>query len=155
MKTTLDQRAGLQGARPDHGKTWLAGPLGYTLMEMVVVITIICILIGGGIPIMMGIIDHARYVRAGADIQTIDGAVLNYRTQTAHMPKTLNELATMNLRGGAPLLEPEALVDPWEQGYRYRNPGKMNRHKHDTWSAGRDSIDSTEDDVGNWRTAKQ
>lgn len=45
--------------------------------------------------------------------------------------------------GGVPL-------DPWQEAYQYRYPGKQNASSYDIYSKGKDKVADTPDDIGNW-----
>ena len=51
---------------------------GFTLVELVIVITIIAVLSGSGIYLIIGFIDDAKYQRVDSDIKALDLAIKSY-----------------------------------------------------------------------------
>ena len=41
-------------------------------------------------------------------------------------------------------------VDPWGEPYGYRYPGTKNKDSFDLFSKGKDKVEGTDDDIGNW-----
>ena len=41
--------------------------------------------------------------------------------------------------------------DPWGHDYVLENPGKHSKDSYDLYSAGKDGVPNTEDDIGNWQ----
>ncbi len=126
---------------------------GFTLMEMILVLAIIAVLVGGGVALMVGVLDDAGEGRAKGDIQTLETAVIRFRTLTGSMPSSLDDLVRRpsNAKGNwRALVKESALLDPWKQPYQFRNPGKRNTSGYDLYSKGVDMQDGTADDIGNW-----
>ena len=127
---------------------------GFTLMEMILVLAIIALLVGGGVALMVGVLDDAGEGRAKGDLQAIESSIIRFRTlSNGQMPSSLDDLVRRpsNMRGNwRPLLKESALSDPWQQQYLYRNPGKRNTTGYDVYSKGVDREDGTPDDIGNW-----
>src|SRR5947207_14740873 len=61
---------------------------GFTLIEILVVITILGILAALIVPRVMDRPDQARVTAARADVNAIRGALKRYRTDNAHYPRT-------------------------------------------------------------------
>jgi general secretion pathway protein G len=40
--------------------------------------------------------------------------------------------------------------DPWKQPYKYRHPAMKSKKGYDLYSVGRDGVEGTADDIGNW-----
>lgn len=49
-----------------------------------------------------------------------------------------------------PYLNGPVPKDPWGNPYQYVCPGKHNPDTFDVWSFGPDSVNGTQDDIGNW-----
>lgn len=137
---------------------------GFTLVEIVIVITIIGILAGSGIFMLVGWLDEAKYERVRGDLNTLDLAIKGYERGNYSKPPTqeqglqaLVERPTSEpqpQRWRAYLEKPEALLDPWGNPYQYRYPGTKSNKKYDLWSNGEDGIEDTGeggDDIGNWQ----
>jgi len=131
---------------------------GYTLVEIMLVLSIIAVLLAAGIHYMAGNLDIAKETRVKGDLQTITVQLRTYEMQNLFMPSTdqgLMALVTMPTTEPKPtrwrqLLEKDALMDPWGSTYKYANPGKHNPSSFDLYSIGADRIEGTADDIGNW-----
>lgn len=131
---------------------------GYTLVEIMLVLSIIAVLLAAGIHYMAGNLDIAKETRVKGDIQTITVQLRTYEMQNLFLPTTeqgLQALVTMPTAEPKPtrwrqLLEKDALMDPWGSQYRYANPGKHNPSGFDLYSIGADRTEGTADDIGNW-----
>jgi general secretion pathway protein G len=130
---------------------------GFTLVEMLLVVTIIGILAALVIPKIAGTSERARITAAQADIKGgIKTALDRYEVDNGFYPKSLADLVTRpsdakNWNG--PYLD-EVPKDPWQQPYVYVYPGRNNTTGYDLYSIGPDGQDGTADDIGNWQTAK-
>ncbi len=131
---------------------------GYTLVEIMLVLSIIAVLLAAGIHYMAGNLDIAKETRVKGDLQTITVQLRTYEMQNLFMPSTeqgLQALVTMPTSEPKPtrwrqLLEKDALIDPWGSPYKYANPGKHNPSSFDLYSIGADRTEGTADDFGNW-----
>ncbi|MFT4638363.1 MAG: general secretion pathway protein G [Verrucomicrobiales bacterium] len=130
---------------------------GFTLVELVLVITIISILVGGGIYYMMGNVDVAKEVKAETDIKALTTQLQVYASRNLRTPTTEQGLRALVERpesepapeNWTQLLE-EVLKDPWGKTYQYKIPAERSKKGYDLYSLGPDGIES-EDDIGNWR----
>jgi general secretion pathway protein G len=128
---------------------------GFTLVEMLLVVTIIGILAALVIPRIAGTSDTARKTAAMADIKGgIKTALDRFEVDNGYYPKNLSDLVTRpgdakNWNG--PYLD-EVPVDPWGRNYVYVYPGRNNASGYDLYSVGSDGQDGTSDDIGNWQT---
>jgi len=127
---------------------------GFTLVEMLLVITIIGILAALVIPKMMGRSEQARQAAVRADISAVKTALDAFEVDSGFYPKNLNDLLqqprdSKNWRG--PYLD-KVPQDPWGVPYIYAYPGKHNATSFDISSSGPDGKPGTDDDIGNWTT---
>lgn len=125
---------------------------GFTLVEMLLVITIIGILAALVIPKMVGRSEQARQAAAHADISSIKTALDAYEVDNGGYPRSLQDLVQQpnNARNWhGPYLE-NLPVDPWGNPYVYAFPGRHNPNGFDLSSIGPDGKAGTDDDVGNW-----
>src|ERR1700746_3758307 len=76
---------------------------GFTLIEIMVVVTIIAILAAIVVPQVVGRVDDARVQKAKADVQTLNGALNIYKLDNYHFPSTDQGLdALVRKPGGQP-----------------------------------------------------
>jgi general secretion pathway protein G len=133
---------------------------GFTLIEILVVITILGILAALIVPRVMDRPDQARVTAARADIAAIMGALKLYRLDNGTYPSTdqgLGALVKKPERGEIPrnwkaggYLD-KLPTDPWQTEYQYLNPGI--RGEVDVFSLGKDRKPGGEGldaDIGSW-----
>lgn len=131
---------------------------GFTLIEIMLVVTIIVVLMGAAIALLTGNVEVAQEQRVLADIQSITTQLKLYETTNYFLPSTQQGIQALVQR---PTSEPlpkrwrqllkEVPVDPWGMPYEYRNPGRRNPSSFDLFSSGPDRKPDTEDDIGNWK----
>jgi general secretion pathway protein G len=140
-----------------HQKTRLRR--GFTLVEILLVVTIIGILAALVIPKIVGRGEEARIKAAFSDINGgIKTTLGMYEVDTGSYPKSLQDLIqqpgdVQNWHG--PYFDPPNLpIDPWNHPYVYVFPGRHNTTSYDLYSMGPDGQDGTADDIGNWAVSK-
>ena len=134
----------------------------FTLVELLIVVTILGILVAMVVPRLAGRTEQARRGRAEADVKgTLPLALDLFELDTGRYPTTeegLNALRTkpVGLEEAAdekgwrgPYLK-QPPMDPWSHSYRYRYPGTQNPEDYDLFSMGPDGTEGTADDIGNW-----
>ena len=124
----------------------------FTLVEMLLVVTIIGILAALVIPKIVGRSEQARVTAAQADLASIKTTLDAFEVDNGYYPKSIQDLVlapntAKNWHG--PYLE-KVPQDPWGNNYVYYFPGKHNTGSYDLLSIGPDSKEGTDDDVGNW-----
>ena len=124
----------------------------FTLVEILLVMTIIAILAALVIPKMVGRSEQARTTAAHADLSSIKTALDAFEVDNGFYPKSIQDLVTLpgnakNWHG--PYLE-KVPSDPWGNTYNYYFPGKHNQSSYDLLSIGPDAKEGTGDDVANW-----
>ena len=149
----------LLGARPAPGRPRVRA-VGFTLIEVLVVVVILGILAAIIVPRVMDRPDETRRVAARADIQGISQALKLYRLDNGFYPSTdqgllaLVQKPTTNpvpgnwKQGGYVERLPK---DPWGGDYQYLNPGV--KGEIDVFSFGADRARGGEGnnaDIGNW-----
>jgi general secretion pathway protein G len=125
---------------------------GFTLIEILLVMTIIAILAAIVIPKMVGRSEQARQTAAHADLSSIKTALDAYEVDNGFYPKSLQELIQQpnNARNWhGPYLE-TLPQDPWGNPYVYSYPGRHNPNGFDIYSVGPDGKGGNDDDIGNW-----
>ena len=126
----------------------------FTLVEMLLVVTIIGILAALVIPRIVGRVEQSRTTATNADVMGGISTALNlYEVDNGVFPKSLQDLihqpgGARNWRG--PYLG-KLPVDPWGHPYIYYYPGKHNQNYFDLLSVGHDGKEGTDDDIGNWQ----
>ena len=124
----------------------------FTLVEMLLVITIIGILAALVIPKMVGRSEQARVTAVHADLSSIKTALDAFEVDNGYYPKSMQDLLQQpnnakNWHG--PYLD-KVPQDPWGNNYLYYYPGKHNQNSYDLLSVGPDGKEGSEDDIGNW-----
>ena len=129
---------------------------GFTLVELLIVVTILGILVAMVVPRLAGRTEQARRARAEADVQgNIPVALDLFELDAGKYPTTEQGLAALRVRPNevqnwrGPYLKRQPL-DPWGRSYRYVSPGTRNTQDYDLFSAGPDGAEGTSDDIGNW-----
>jgi general secretion pathway protein G len=132
---------------------------GFTLVELMLVVIIISVLAAMVIPRLTGRSEEARKGVAKADVDiNIATALKLYELDNGAFPTSDEGLDALlaapssakNWKG--PYLEKKP-VDPWGNPYRYKSPG-THRPDFDLYSTGRDGVEGSQDDVGNWDSTK-
>jgi len=127
---------------------------GFTLIEIMVVVTVIALLIGMIGPTVFNQVAKAERTRIAQDIRTIESALKFYRLDNFRYPSQaqgLDALVTAPADSGnwnGPYLESLPL-DPWERPYRYANPSTHNKQV-DVFTLGYDNMQGGEDDNKDW-----
>ncbi len=90
----------------------IAGPRGqqgFTIIELIIAVTIVGALAGLAIPAYLGYLDKARLARCIAEIRYIERAIDSYEAAYDSFPNTLAEVGAGEI------------VDPWGNPYEYLN----------------------------------
>ncbi len=127
---------------------------GFSLLEMVIVLGIIAVIIGGAITVMGRVGDGAKRTRVSGDFNSIGAALRMYQTNNGRFPTTQQGLkALVEKPTGDPrpkrwvkLLD-EVPLDPWQNSYGYKFPGSEDPSMFEIISKGADGIEGTEDDI--------
>jgi general secretion pathway protein G len=132
---------------------------GFTLLEIIVVVTIIAILAAYIAPKVAGRAEDARIAKAKSDIRVLDSSMELYKLDNFSYPSSGQGLdALVNKPSGAELKHwrkggyiKKLNRDPWGNDYLYRLPGANS--EFDIYSLGADSAVGGSDsaaDIGNW-----
>jgi len=134
--------------------------LGFTLIEIMVVVVIIGLLAAVIIPTVISRVDEARVAKAKQDIQSLETALTMFRLDNSKYPTTeqgLTALVTQpvdptirNWRAGGYIQR--ISKDPWGNDYQYAAPGTHSK-EYDLYSLGADGAPGGEGinaDIGNW-----
>ena len=129
---------------------------GFTLIEIMMVVTIIGLLLGAAIYKMKGNVEFGKQVAVQGSIQSIKTQLKVYESMNGFMPTTEQGLRALVQQPESeprptrwtPLLE-AVPKDPWGKEYVYRNPGLKNPNGFDLYSSGPDrTADTADDDWG-------
>ena len=99
---------------------------GFSLLEIVVVISLIGVILGVVAAKIMGSQDRAKYQLAETHIATMAGKVDMYQADTGALPTSLEGLVTapQGVSGWlGPYATAEELKDPWMKPLELRTPG--------------------------------
>jgi general secretion pathway protein G len=138
-------------------------PRGFTLIEIMVVITILGILAALIVPRVVGRTDDARIAAAKQDIASLLQALKLYRLDNGAYPTTEQGLKALlakpaiepvpqNWKQGGYLERSSTPKDPWGNEYKYLNPGL--KGEIDVFSYGRDGAaggEGVDADIGSWQ----
>jgi len=134
---------------------------GFTLIEIVLVITIIAVLGAATIYLIKGNVDVAKDARVESDIKNIVTQIKVYEARNLQPPTTEQGLkALVEIPSVEPVPErwtqllDEIPKDPWNREFRYTYPAKRSKAEFDVFSLGKDGVESA-DDIGNWKLAKK
>lgn len=127
---------------------------GFTLLEMVIVLGIIAMILGGAIFAMRGIGDAAKLRQVEADFKSFESALSMYKLNAGSFPTTQQGLkALVEKPSSAPVPRRWVQVmskipdDPWDSPYGYRFPGKKRANQFELISKGPDGLENTPDDL--------
>lgn len=124
---------------------------GFTLLELLIVITIIAIIGGFAVSKFTGVVDKTKITAVKADFSTFDTALDTYYLNHNTYPTTeegLQKLVTEGLLKN----KKETLADPWNTPYQYRYPGQFSDGP-EIWSLGADGKEGGEGmnaDIKSW-----
>src|SRR5262245_13500079 len=110
---------------------------GMTLIEIMVVVTIIGMLMGTVTVVAMRQLKKAKVQDTKMVIKTIDQAVSHYQMENNDCPKSLNDLYTQKLLSKEP-------KDAWDQPLVFKCPGDHNSEGADIVSKGEDKVEGTQ-----------
>lgn len=133
---------------------------GFSLIEIIIAITIVGIMAATAVSMLSGNIDDAREKSAMADIDAMSTQLIVYEGRAGRPPTTEQGIKALWEKPSAepipdrwiPLLTEEK-KDPWSQPYKYEYPAKRSKKSYDIWSVGKDGQDGTEDDIGNFKNS--
>jgi len=127
---------------------------GFTLLEIVIVLGIIAVILGGSIAVVGKLGDGAKLQRVTSDFNTISSAINTYKLNAGSAPTSAQGLQALVAKpSSTPVpkrwtqLADEIPLDPWQNPYQYRNPGKKDSSTFEIYSKGPDGQDGNEDDL--------
>ncbi|MGC4053621.1 MAG: type II secretion system major pseudopilin GspG [Paludibaculum sp.] len=120
------------------------GRRGITLIEMLVVLTIIALFSALVVPRMLSQGDKARVTAARAQISSFMTALGAYKLDTGNYPTTEQGLQALRVRPQnvnqwqGPYLPQDVPLDPWKNAYIYKFPGEHEPSEPEIVSLGSD-----------------
>lgn len=141
---------------------------GFTLLEILIVITILGILASLVAVKVMNRPGEARVMKARLDIKTLGNALRLFKLDNGFYPSTDQGLEALveppsigrlpeHWREGGYLQQNTVPKDPWGNDYYYMSPGLHNKD-FDIWTYGADGEEGGEgedSDIGNWTVEEQ
>jgi general secretion pathway protein G len=131
---------------------------GITLIELVVVMTIIALfatLVGGR---LFRNVDRARQTQAKSQITTFESQLNLFRLDVGRYPTTDEGLQALRVKPAdaegwdGPYLEKDVPLDPWNRPYIYRHPGQHGDFDLMAYGAdGQEGGDGTATDIVSWK----
>ena len=145
-------------------KPLLRNNVGFTLIELMVVIIILGLLAAIVMPRVVGETDRARYEQAKVQMRILEDAIKRYKLDNGVYPSTEQGLDSLvrkpstgilprNWPEGGYLDKTEIPIDPWGNQYVYISPG-LHSPDYDIKSFGADGLEGGEGynaDIESWR----
>jgi general secretion pathway protein G len=132
---------------------------GFTLIEFLVVITIIGILAALIVPRFFGRVEGAKKAVAQQKIAVLEAKVAEFQLDCGRYPTMQEGLralvqrpADVGDKWNGPYVKEKDIIDPWGAEIMYRRPGRYNAD-FDLFSYGADGVEGGEaenEDIGNW-----
>ena len=135
---------------------------GFTLIELMVVITILALLGGIVMPRVIGRLRQARPQKAALDIKQIGLALDMYAADNGQYPSTEQGLQALVTKPSSqpeptnwngPYVDPTYFKDPWGNQYTYVSPSTHEGYDYDLYSYGSDNQEGGTGeaaDIVNW-----
>lgn len=136
-------------------KRWHSIRVGFTLVEMMVVLVILGMLVSVALPRLAGRTEDARIQTAKLQIENFSSALDAFEFDCGRYPTTEEGLEALrtepfHISGWkGPYLKKSIPTDPWKNIYVYISPGQQSKD-YDVWSPGPDHQDGSADDIGSW-----
>ncbi len=121
-----------------------SGRVGFTLVELLLVITILGVLAAVAVKNVGGIGNESRISATRTSIEAISEAAKMYEIRVGNYPESFDQLFQKIGNAEAPL-EEKSRVDSWGTPFQYRRDGSS----FEIRSAGPDLQMNTEDDLTN------
>ena len=114
---------------------------GMTLIEILVVLAIIGLIMGGVAIMAFNAFDESKVKAAAKDIANLSSSVEMYRLYKNKCPKTIQDLKAAGIVA-------KVTKDPWGNDYVLKCPGEHDAV--DISSNGKDGEAGTDDDINSW-----
>jgi general secretion pathway protein G len=118
----------------------------FTLMEVLVVVAILVVLAGVGVPLYLRYLEDSKKDIAKTTASQLGQACVTFHVKYQRLPESLQELVQPP-DGGKPYVEPKMLQDPWGKPFQYQPEGPNNGAlgKPDVFTVAPDGTQ-----IGNW-----
>lgn len=123
---------------------------GFSLIEIMVVVTLMAILIGVGTVYFMGQLEEGKIKTAQALSYEIAKAVELYKLRMGSYPTQSEGLEVLVNPPRGKSFYDKLPLDPWNREFNYAIPGTHNPKSFDVWSNGPDGTGGPENEIGNW-----
>jgi general secretion pathway protein G len=135
---------------------------GFSLFEMVIVMGIIGLILGGAIYSMGRIKDSAAVSTSRQDMTSFSSALEAYKNIGGKYPSTSQGLEALVKRPTSSprprdwvlFVEEWGLLDPWDTKYKYEYPGSKDPSRPEIISAGPDKQFGSEDDMSSQKDSQ-
>jgi general secretion pathway protein G len=97
----------------------------FTLLEVLIVVAILVVLAGVSSIYVFRYLNDAKVDAAKTGAVTLAKAAQAYEVRFGQLPESLQQLVQPP-DGSKPFVEPDALLDPWQQPYQYDPSGPRN-----------------------------
>jgi general secretion pathway protein G len=139
------------------GRANSSGRRGFTLVELLLVLTILAILAAIVLPSMVSRREQANIAAAKTEIASFSTALDMFEVDNGYFPKGAGGLQCLMIKPrdaqdtwrGPYLKKNKIPLDPWQRPYVYENPGRHNPTSFDLFSRGKDG-DGGNNAIGNW-----
>jgi general secretion pathway protein G len=115
---------------------------GMTLIEILVVLAIIGLVMGGIAVVAFNMFEDAKPKAAAKDIANLSQSIEMYQLQKGKCPKSVQDLKAAGIIA-------RVTKDPWGQDYVIKCPGEHGTAA-DIFSPGKDGEAGNEDDINSW-----
>lgn len=128
---------------------------GFSLIEVLVVMTILAVIFGLVAKNVMGGQEKAKLKQAKIEVEKLAQSVQEFYLDVGRLPDSLSQLVndTGDSMWYGPYVKEKELKDPWDQPYNY-NPNSQHGGQFDIFSYGQDKSPGGEKfaaDIGNWQ----
>lgn len=126
---------------------------GFTILEMVIVLSIIVIIMVVAAKNLGGVLDFGKETQVRGELNAIKSNLLQYKVRAGNYPTQAQGLKALTEKPtSAPVpqrwtkADGIPLTDPWENAYVYKFPGTKNKSEPEVISPGADKTLGTDDD---------
>lgn len=148
----------LQPSRPKSGRPWIPTQRGFTLIEIMVVLTIIAMLAALVVPRLFKNVDKAKVQTTKAQMAILESALAGYKLDVGKFPTTEQGLEALRTQPAGvehwdgPYLSKEVPMDAWGHPYVYKCPSQHGDYEIVSYGAdGQPGGEGYDADVVSWK----